>query len=127
MSHLNFWILAFSTNFCPIKSDLFDRKLQFFKNSPKLTIFAIFDELLSTQNVNIARFARNVEWDFFCDFQTQWSSFSNSHDDDDDILERKLSILWIWNDKNDQRFHICIDLIELWTLIFSIINFLSNI
>ena len=22
MSHLNFWILAFSTNFCPIKSDL---------------------------------------------------------------------------------------------------------
>ena len=22
MSHLNFWILAFSTNFCPIKNDL---------------------------------------------------------------------------------------------------------
>ena len=22
MSHLNFWILAFSTNFCPIKIDL---------------------------------------------------------------------------------------------------------
>ena len=22
MSHLNFWILAFSTNFCPIKTDL---------------------------------------------------------------------------------------------------------
>ena len=37
------WILAFSPNFCPIKIDL------------------------STQNVNIARFARNVEWwiDFF--------------------------------------------------------------
>ena len=32
--------------------------------------FGIFSELLSTQNVNVARFARNVEWDFFCDFQT---------------------------------------------------------
>ena len=40
---------------------LFDRKLQVFKNSPKLTIFGIFNELLSTQNVNVARFARNVE------------------------------------------------------------------
>ena len=27
---------------------------------------------MSTQNVNVARFARNVEWDFFCDFQTLW-------------------------------------------------------
>ena len=26
-----------------------------------------------TQNVNVARFARNVEWDFFYDFQTLWS------------------------------------------------------
>ena len=25
---------------------------------------------MSTQNVNVARFARIVEWDFFCDFQT---------------------------------------------------------
>ena len=24
---------------------------------------------MSTQNVNVARCARNVEWDFFCDFQ----------------------------------------------------------
>ena len=31
---------------------------------------------LSTQNVNIARFARNVEWDFFCDFQTPCQFFS---------------------------------------------------
>ena len=29
----------------------------------------IFNELLSTQIVNVARFARNVERDFFCDFQ----------------------------------------------------------
>ena len=34
------------------------------------SFFGIFDKLLSTQNVNVARFARNVECDFFCDFQT---------------------------------------------------------
>ena len=34
-----------------------------------------------TQNVKIARFARIVEWDFFCDFQTLWTSilFSGQH------------------------------------------------
>ena len=30
---------------------------------------------MSTQNVNVARFARNVEWDFFCDFQTPCLGF----------------------------------------------------
>ena len=46
----------------------FDRKLHVFKNSPKRNIFNL---LLSTQNVNVARFARNVECEtFFCDFQT---------------------------------------------------------
>ena len=44
---------------------LFDSKLQVFKNSSKWTIFGIFDKLLSSQNVNVARFARNIEWDFF--------------------------------------------------------------
>ena len=48
---------------------LFDRKLQVVKNSSKLTIFGIIDELLSTQKVNVARFARNVECDFLDDFQ----------------------------------------------------------
>ena len=33
----------------------------------KLTIV---NELLSTKSEAVARFARNVEWDFFCDFQT---------------------------------------------------------
>ena len=28
---------------------------------------------MSTQNVNVARFARNLEWDFFCDFQIPWN------------------------------------------------------
>ena len=49
---------------------LFDCKFQDFKNSPKMTIFGIFNQLLSTQIKNIARFARNIEWDFFYDFQT---------------------------------------------------------
>ena len=50
---------------------LFDRKLQVFKNSPKLAIFGIFNDLLSTWfDLNAARFTHNVEWDFFCDFQT---------------------------------------------------------
>ena len=56
MSHLNFWILPFSTNFGPIKSDLSGNTIwpQFFcfKNSPKLTIFGNFMKPLSTQNVN---------------------------------------------------------------------------
>ena len=55
---------------------LFDRKLQIFKNSPKWTIFGIFNLLLPIKNVNVARFARDVEWDFFCDFQTTWARFA---------------------------------------------------
>ena len=69
------WIWHFPPIFALLKVTswvtLFDRKLQVFQNSPKLTIFGIFDELLYTQNVNVARFARNVECDFLCDFQTQ--------------------------------------------------------
>ena len=44
---------------------LFDRLLKVFKNSSKWSIFGIVKELLSTQIVNVACFARNVEWDFF--------------------------------------------------------------
>ena len=40
-----------------------------FQKLAKLTIFGIFNQLLSTQNINGARFARNIEWDFFYDFQ----------------------------------------------------------
>ena len=67
-------ILAFSTNFCFIKNDLSGSAVwpqaSAFEKLAKLTIFGIFNKLLSTQNVNVARFARNVECDFFCDFQT---------------------------------------------------------
>ena len=41
-----------------------------FTNSLKWTILGSFNQFLSTQNVNVARFACNVEWDFFCDFRT---------------------------------------------------------
>ena len=64
---MTFQFRHFPSIFVPLKLTclvtLFDRKLKVFKNSPKWTIFAIFD-------VNVARFARNVECDFFCDFQT---------------------------------------------------------
>ena len=70
---LQFWyfppIFVYLTLTCLVT--LFDCKRQTFKNSPKWTIIGIFNELLSTQNLNVARFARNIEWDFFCDFQTQ--------------------------------------------------------
>ena len=74
MSHLSFSILAFSTNFCPIKNCLSGNTVwkvaSVCQKLAKLTIFGIFNELLSTEIVNVARFARNVECDFFCDFQT---------------------------------------------------------
>ena len=67
-------ILAFFTIFCTIKSDLSGNTVwpqaSGFQKLAKLTIFGIFNELLSTQNENVARFARNVEWDFLNDFQT---------------------------------------------------------
>ena len=66
-------ILAFPPIFVQLKLTclvtLFDLKLHVFKNSPKWTIFGIFNWLLSTKNVNVARFARNVEWDFFMIFK----------------------------------------------------------
>ena len=59
--------MAFSTNFCPIKNDLSG-------NTVWLQI-SVFQKLakLTTQNVNVARFAHNVEWDFVYDFQTPWN------------------------------------------------------
>ena len=52
--------------FCPIKTNLSGNTVWLVK----LDHFWHFNELLSTQNVNVAPVARNVEWDFFCDFQT---------------------------------------------------------
>ena len=61
MLHSNLPMLAFSTNFVLSKLTclvtLFDHKLQ----ELKLAILGIFNKLLSTQNVNVARFARSIE------------------------------------------------------------------
>ena len=51
MSHFDFPILNFG---------IF-RLARFSEKIAKLTIFLHFNELLSTLNVNVARFARNVE------------------------------------------------------------------
>ena len=54
-----FEFLAFSTNFCPINIELSGNTywVQFLA----LAIFGIINELLSSQNVNVARYACNVE------------------------------------------------------------------
>ena len=72
---LYIWVLAFSTNFVLLKSDLSGNNTNWpqtsgLQNLTKMDHFGIFNELFFTQNVNVARFARNVEWDFFCNFQT---------------------------------------------------------
>ena len=69
-----FWILVFFTNFCLIKIDrsgnTFGLQALGFQKLAEIDHFWRFYQLLCTQNVNVARFARNVECDFFCDFQT---------------------------------------------------------
>ena len=74
MSHLIFFNFSIVTIFVLLKFTclvtLLDRKLQVLKNSP---FFAIFTELLSTQNVNVASFPYNVKCDFVSDFQTLWA------------------------------------------------------
>ena len=64
MSHL---ILAFSFNICPIKIDLYSNTVWLqalrFSKTRQMDYFDISYE-------HIAHFAGNVEWDFFCDFQT---------------------------------------------------------
>ena len=55
---------------------------------------------MSTKNVNLACFARNVEWDYFCYFQTPW-------------IWRILSIFC-------EYVLLCVDWIKLW---FFVANF----
>ena len=72
-------ILAFSTIFCPIKIDLSGNTVwpqaSIFQKLAKMTIFAFFNHPLSTRNLNVTRFARNDEWDFFLEFQTLWNVY----------------------------------------------------
>ena len=102
MSHwISLKILAFSTNFCPNKTDLSGNTVwpqaSGFQKLAKLTIFGIFNELLSTQNVNVARFARNVEWDFFCDFQT--ACINSIFQDASEATFKHLKCIWIFPPK----------------------------
>ena len=53
--------MAFLNNFCPFKSNLSGNTVIGFKKIAKLPIFDIFNQLLFTQTVNVARFARIVE------------------------------------------------------------------
>ena len=60
---------------CPIKSNLSGNTVWLQTSDSiarHLTVFGIFNKLLSSQIVNVARFARNVEWDFLSNFQTMW-------------------------------------------------------
>ena len=61
MYYLNFSILAFSANYCPTKIDLYGNTVLLQVLGCQIDFFGIFNELLATQNVNVARFARNVE------------------------------------------------------------------
>ena len=45
---------------------------EFSKTRQNGTFLAFLINLCPFKNVNVARFARNVEWDFFCDSQTPW-------------------------------------------------------
>ena len=70
-----FWhFLTFFDIFCPIEIDLSGNFVWVlfsgFQKLAKLVIFGIFNELLSTHNVNVAHFARNNECDFLGDFET---------------------------------------------------------
>ena len=47
-----------------------------------------FFGIFSNVDVNVARFARNVDWDFFCDFQT----LCNVTQAVSDFLETKITI-----------------------------------
>ena len=66
--------MTFKGKFCPNKIDQSGNTIwpqtSGFQKLAKSDHFGIFNQLLSTQNVNVSRFARNVEWDFFYDFQS---------------------------------------------------------
>ena len=70
MSHLNFSIMAFSINFCPIISDLsgntvWPQTSGFSKTRQNWLFLAFLMHFCPLKNINLARFARNTEFDFF--------------------------------------------------------------
>ena len=78
----------------------------------KLAFFCIFNELLSTQNEKVARFARNDEWDFFYDFQTMWvdlnfSPFRNLWSPESNLFSLEVSC------PQNQLFALSLGILEL--------------
>ena len=68
------WILAFPPKkIVLLKLTCLVTLLQVFKNSPKLSIFGIFNELLAAQNINVARFARIFLFFFFLRIWKHWN------------------------------------------------------
>ena len=71
----NHYILAFSINFCPIENGLSGNTVRLkdlgFQKVAKMNHF--WHWIWSTRNVKKPRFDRNVDWVFFCDFQTPWN------------------------------------------------------
>ena len=72
MSHLNFWILAFSTNLCPIKTDLSGNTVwpqaSGFQKLVKMDHF--WHLWLTFVHSKCKRSSLRSQWDIFCDFQT---------------------------------------------------------
>ena len=89
---------------------------------------------MTTQYVDVARFARNVEWDFFCDFQTLCSRMKF-------IRQIKFYYVPLWGHTSTFRFYlviVCIPLSHIFhnyilshfrTIFnfFSLFNFLAGI
>jgi len=99
MSHMIFLVLTFFNNFCRIKSDLSGNTVwtqaSGYQKPAKLTTFGIFNELLCSHNVNVTRFARNVERDFLCDFQKLCIILTWIHTDREEIYTKQM----LWSQK----------------------------
>ena len=106
MSLLKFSILAFSTNFCPIKSCISGNTVwkvaSGFQKLAKIDYFLTFSkDFLSTQNINVARFARTFECDYLGDFQSLYLLFKYSSKAKKDGLFRWTTI---WFPRNDLQW-----------------------
>ena len=71
MSHLKMSILPFSTNFSSFESDLSGNNFW-----PQASGFQKLAKMKYFWHSWLDFFARNVQWDFFCDFQTSCVCFS---------------------------------------------------
>ena len=120
MSHWNFSI--FVVEKLTYLVTLFYRQIRVFPDSPKLTILGSFNELLSTPNVNVARFARHVEWDFFCDFPALCAIFH--------AMKKLKWLLELERKFATSRFEVdtisLSKMLEKWTLRKLVSHFLSN-